>query len=110
MPKPGEPVLDNNLDDLLSLYYKSFIDCLTSLKVDTEIFTLKDFYKEVDKCAPLKFGHCIMMTNVIMAPREAAKSSHDVSGNATFPTFGQRANKKLLHILQIFDKKRWLVD
>lgn len=105
-----DTVLENSLDEMIDTYYRSFIDCLTLLKVNTEKFTRKGFNDEVKKCAPMKFGQCIMMTNVVMAPRGGIKSLEDMNGDMKFSAIGNRdrADKKLLDVLKTFHKRGWL--
>ncbi|XP_046743330.1 uncharacterized protein LOC124409631 [Diprion similis] len=107
-----DELLNKNLEDMLDYYYKSFINSLKSLKVDTEKFTREGFDEEVKKSAPLKFGQCIGMTNVIQSARGIIKNMEDVGKDVTFSAIGNniRVEKKLLHIIQIFDKNRWLID
>ncbi|XP_046617509.1 uncharacterized protein LOC124303830 isoform X1 [Neodiprion virginianus] len=107
-----DELLNNSLEDMLDYYYKSFINSLTSLKVDTEKFTREGFDEEVKKSAPLKFGQCIGMTNVIHSVRGVVKNMEDVGKDVNFSAIGNniRVQKKLLHILQIFDKNQWLID
>lgn len=105
-------VLDNNLDEMLDRYYKSFVDFLTSLKVDTKIFSKRGFDEQIREYAPLKFGQCIMMIPVITAAKGTIKNMEDINGDENFSVIGDRrkVETKLLYILDIYDKKQWLVD
>lgn len=107
-----EKVLDNNLDDLLDMYYESFIDCLKSVKVDTDQFTRDGFYREVNRSAPLVFGQCISMITVITAERGTANGLENMDKDSNFSSIKDQANSinKLLNILKIYVKKQWLVD
>jgi len=106
-------VLDNYLDDMIDLYYDSFIQCLKSLNVDTNAFPKSQFLEQVKQCAPTKFNQCIMMIQVIQAARgsvaeitEISNKTNLFSGNVNDDNYTQ----KMLHTLTIFDRKGWLVN
>jgi len=107
-------VLDNHLDDMIDLYYDSFIQCLKSLNVDTDAFPKSQFLEQVKQCAPTKFNQCIMMIQVIQAARgtvseineTTAKNDNIFTGNINDDNYKQ----KMLHTLSTFERKGWLVN
>jgi thiamine kinase-like enzyme len=106
-------VLDNHLDDMIDLYYDSFIQCLKSLNVDTNAFPKSQFLEQVEQCAPMKFNQCMMMTQVIQAARgTVAEMSQITNGDSLFTDNINDDNyiQKMLHTLFIFDRKGWLVN
>nr|XP_050857584.1 uncharacterized protein LOC127067095 isoform X1 [Vespula vulgaris] len=104
-------VIDNNLDDMINLYYDSFIDVLKMLKVDTEQYSKSKFLELLNKCAPMKFAQCIMMVQVIQASRTSHSEMKNMENAAELfkRETNDVGNKKLLHIVQTFAKKNWLL-
>lgn len=105
-------VLDNHLDDMIDLYYASFIECLKSLRVDTNMFPKSQFMKQLSQCAPLKFKQCIMMVQVIQAARGSVTETTEKADKDVFKggINDENYKQKLLHVLSIFDRKGWLVN
>ncbi|XP_031841904.1 uncharacterized protein LOC116431094 [Nomia melanderi] len=103
-------ILKNELDDMIDYYYTCFVKSLATLKVDTEKFSKKKFDEIVNYCGPIKFNQCIMMAQVIQAPKESAPEVKDVKGD---PFSNRTADgvyrQKLLQIVQLFDKRGWLI-
>ncbi|CAL7938758.1 unnamed protein product [Xylocopa violacea] len=103
-------LLDSKLNDLIDFYYTCFIKMLKSLKVDTEKFPKRRFDEIMDECAPVKFTQCIMMIQVIQAPRGSAP---DVQGKTGTDIFGgstedETYRQKLMQVVKIYDKQGWL--
>ncbi|XP_076625464.1 uncharacterized protein LOC143343935 [Colletes latitarsis] len=103
-------ILDNKLNDMIDYYYYSFIKMLKMLNVDTEKFTKQKFDEIVDYCGPVKFNQCMMMAQVIQAPQESAPEIKDLKDDI-FLNRGvdNKYKQKLLHIVNLFDKKGWLI-
>ncbi|XP_043251019.1 uncharacterized protein LOC122396558 [Colletes gigas] len=103
-------ILDNKLNDMIDYYYYSFIKMLKMLNVDTEKFTKQKFDEIVDYCGPVKFNQCMMMAQVIQAPRESAPEIKDLKDDI-FLNRGvdDKYKQKLLHIVHLFDKRGWLI-
>ncbi|XP_046838289.1 uncharacterized protein LOC124432949 isoform X2 [Vespa crabro] len=104
-------VIDNNLDDMIDLYYDSFIDILKMLKVDTEQYSKSKFLELLNKCAPIKFSQCIMMVQVIQASRTTHSEVKNMENTAELfkRETSKIGNQKLLHIVETFAKKNWLL-
>lgn len=105
-------VLENNLNDLITLYYESFIETLRTLKVDTKDFSREEFDRLLKECAPLKLPQCIMMVQVIKATRGSAPDVNSIKNSDAFLSIGkgQLYEEKLLHVLLMFVKNGWLVN
>ncbi|XP_014237227.1 uncharacterized protein LOC106659292 isoform X1 [Trichogramma pretiosum] len=105
-----EEVIDNNLNDLINLYYETFIDTLRALKVDTTLYQREEFDRLLIESAPLKFPQCIMMVQVIKATRGSAPDVNSITNGEAFLNIGkgQLYEKKLLHVLHTYDKMNWL--
>lgn len=103
-------ILDNHLNDMIDLYYFSFIKFLKTLKVDTGRFTKQRFDEIVNQCAPIKFNQCIMMVQVIQAPRGTAPNIKDTQSDIFLNrTDDDVCKQKLSQIVQLYDKKGWLI-
>jgi hypothetical protein len=104
-------IIDDNLNDLINLYYDSFIETLQSLKVDAKDFHKEEFNKLLKECAPLKFPQCIMMIQVIKATRGSAPDVNSIKNKEAFLNIGKGKiyEEKLLHVLLTFVKHGWLV-
>lgn len=103
--------LDGKLDRMIDLYYECFAKCLKTLNVDTEKFSKRRFDELVNLCAPAKFNQCIMMTQVIQAPRGSTPEMKDVKGKDVFMKSSDDGTykRKLIQIVRLFDKKGWLL-
>lgn len=104
-------VLDEHLDDMIDLYYNSFIKCLESLSVNTNIFPKSQFMEQLNQCAPIRFKQCIMMVQVIQAARGSVTESTDTAEKDVFKgnINDENYKQKMLHVLSVFDRKGWLV-
>ena len=105
-------VIDNNLLNLIDLYYETFIVTLKQLKVDANNYPRDEFDRLLKECASLKFPQCIMMAQVIKATKGSAPDVNSVKNEEDFLSIGkgQIYEDKLLHILHTYDKMGWLVD
>lgn len=112
MSSARKEVLDDHLDDMIEHYYDSFIDSIRSFDVDTKLFPKNKFLELVNKCAPNKFGQCIMMVQVIQAARDKATEPTKTAKKNIFKggIDDENYKQKLLHILSTFDRKGWLVN
>lgn len=104
-------VLDEHLDDMIDLYYDSFIECLESLSVNTNMFPKSEFLEQLNRCAPIKFKQCIMMVQVIQAARGSVTETTDTADKDVFKggINDENYKQKMLHVLSVFDRKGWLV-
>ncbi|XP_017879467.1 uncharacterized protein LOC108624578 [Ceratina calcarata] len=107
----NKEIIDNKLDDMIDFYYSNFIEALKSLRVDTEKFSKQKFDEIVNKCGPLKFSQCIMMTQVIQAPRGITPEMKDLQDNNVFMDISSNEvyRNKLFHTITVFEKRGWLL-
>ncbi|XP_017760292.1 PREDICTED: uncharacterized protein LOC108550901 [Eufriesea mexicana] len=106
----NKEILDNNMDEMIDWYYSCFINALKMLRVDTEKFTKQKFDEIVGHCGQVKFNQCIMMVQVIQAPRKTASDITVIKENNVFTsTAGNDIyRQKLMTIVNLFDKRGWL--
>lgn len=112
MSSANREILEHKMDDMIDYYYNSFIKSLKKLKVDTEKFPKKRFDEIVNRCGPIKFSQCLMMVQVIQAPKGNGPALEDLTENV-FLTRSSDNNvykQKLLHIVQLFEKRGWLIE
>ncbi|XP_076249222.1 uncharacterized protein LOC143188702 [Calliopsis andreniformis] len=103
-------ILDNKFSDMLDYYYSCFIKYLKTLKTDTSKFSKETFDEIVSYCGPCKFYQCIMMAQVIKAPRGSAPEMKDVNDDIFSHMVSDTIYKQsLLHIVKLFDKLGWLL-
>lgn len=104
-------ILDHKLDDMIDYYYCCFIESLKMVNINTEKFPKKRFDEILEHCAPLKFNQCLMMAQVIQAPKDKGPELN----NLDVDEFLNRKvddvyRQKLLHIVQLFVKRGWLIE
>lgn len=107
----NKEILDNNLDDMFELYYSCFIKMLKKLNVDTERFSKQKFDEILNRCGPEKFSQCVMMVQVIQAPKRNSSESKSVEDSDVFVNISDNEiyRQKLTHIVTLFDKRGWLL-
>lgn len=111
MSSSKQEVLDNNLDDMIDLYYDSFIDVLKTLKIYTEHYNKSKFLELLNKHAYTKFPQCIYMVQVIQASRISRSELKNNDNNIDLVKVESNniGNQKLLHIVKTFARKNWLL-
>lgn len=106
----NKEILDNHLDDMFELYYSCFVRMLKTLKVDTQRFSKQKFDEILNRCGPEKFSQCVMMIQVIQAPKRNS-SEKTVEGSDVFINISDNEiyRQKLMHTVTLFDKRGWLL-
>lgn len=107
----NKEILDNNMDEMIDYYYSCFINNLKMLRVDTEKFTKQKFDEIVDHCGQVKFNQCLMMVQVIQAPRKTTSDITAVANDSN--VFSSAAGndvykQKIINIVNLYDKRGWL--
>uniref|UniRef100_A0A6V7M1K9 CHK kinase-like domain-containing protein n=1 Tax=Bracon brevicornis TaxID=1563983 RepID=A0A6V7M1K9_9HYME len=99
-------------DDMVHLYYDEFINWLKKLNVDTANYKKAKFMELLEACGPVKFAQCIAMTQVIKSIPGSAPKMETIENKESFLQIGggQAYRDKLLQVLTIFKKRRWLVN
>lgn len=114
----NKDTLDNELDYMLDLYYSSFIKDLKMLNIDINKFPKEKFNEILNHCIILKLNQCLMMTQVIQAPRTNknldAKVTNFNMEMKPDEIFKDQSNnviykQKLSYIITLFHKKGWLL-
>lgn len=107
----NKEVIDNNLDEVIDLYYNFFINILNKLGVDTKEYSKTKFLDLLNKCAPSKFTQCIMMVPVIQAARISPSEIKNMENKEKLlqRETNNIGNQKLLHIVETFAKRKWLL-
>lgn len=105
-------IIDNNLHELITLYYETFIETLRMLKVDTSAWPREEFDRLLNECAPLKLPQCLMMMQVIKAEKGTALDVNSIKNEDDFLKMGKGKlyDEKIQHVLETFVKNGWLVN
>ena len=109
----GKPdIIDENLDELINLYYSSFIDCLKTFNVDVKEFSREKFNQNLIEFARRTLDQCLMMVQVIQATRGSARNLEDIKNKDNFLNMGKNKenDEKLIHIVKTYSKRGWLID
>ncbi|XP_076294257.1 uncharacterized protein LOC143215745 [Lasioglossum baleicum] len=107
----NKDILDHQLDDMIDYYYCSFIKSLKMLNIDTEKFPKKRFDEIVKHCGPMKFNQCLMMAQVIQAPKDNTPELNNLDVDQFLNRKVDNVyRQKLLHIVQLFVKRGWLIE
>lgn len=107
----NKDILEHKFDDMIDYYYYSFVKSLKVLKIDTEKFSKKTFDEIVKHCGPIKFSQCLMMAQVIQAPKNNTPDMKDLDVDQFLNRKVDNVYKqKLLHIVQLFMKQGWLIE
>jgi hypothetical protein len=103
-------VVKDHCDDLISLYYHEFIDCLTGLSCDTEPFSIEKFQDELNKIAPIELSHILFMTKVISADESQVPdlSAVDADVMLQYKFGGKLFEERIKFIVQDFVRRGWL--
>lgn len=102
-------VMTRHFDELLDLYYDTFIDVLKKMKVDVEPFSRDRFDAQLKQDASLEFFHNIMAIKFFTA--EVKKETYDSSQLDQVIIFSEPnklAYEKWYHIVQTYIKQGWL--
>ncbi|KAG8362512.1 uncharacterized LOC105273720 [Fopius arisanus] len=98
-------------DDMVELYYQSFVESLRRLNVDASKFTREKLLRLLDMCGPLKLAQCLAMTQVIKSVPGSVPKIETIDNKENFLQIGdgEAYRDKLLQVMQIFKKRRWLL-
>ena len=105
-------VIDESLDEMIDTYYSSFTDCLKIFDLDVSEFSREQFDKNLVECARQKLSQCLMMVQVIQATRGSARRVDDIKNKENFLDMGRSKenDKKLIHTVETYARKGWLMD
>ncbi|XP_033214201.1 uncharacterized protein LOC117171216 [Belonocnema kinseyi] len=104
-------VIDESLDEMIDSYYSSFVDCFRTFDVDVKDFSREQFDKNLIESARRKLDQCLMMVQVIQATRGSARRVNDIKNKDNFLDMGRSKenDEKLIHIVETYARKGWLV-
>ncbi|XP_053985536.1 uncharacterized protein LOC128879975 [Hylaeus volcanicus] len=103
-------LLDNKLDDMIDYYYYAFVKLLKTLGVETVQFSKQKFDEIVNDCAPIRFNQCIMMAQVLLAPRGSTPDTNEIKKDSFLNrNVDNKYTQKLLHTVKLFDERGWLI-
>lgn len=104
-------VLDDNYDNLINLYYNTFIDTLEKLKCDTRPFTYELFQEELTLAATSsELFHVLIMLKPICTLKGQAKelSEFDESDMTKSDNLSELYRPRLIETILDFHKHKWL--
>ncbi|XP_023307518.2 uncharacterized protein LOC111689277 [Lucilia cuprina] len=102
-------VLEYHVDELLQLYYQTFIECLKSVNVCTEEYSFVGFMKEIHNCAPIEICHALFMTKIILADNSTIPEDYkDINMDVLSRNVGvKKITEKTANIIRIAQKYRF---
>ncbi|XP_075153682.1 uncharacterized protein LOC142227167 [Haematobia irritans] len=103
-------ILENHMDEFLVMYYNAFIDCLKTLNVSTDQYSLVGFMKEISRCAPIEICHAIFMTKIILADNSTMPDDYkDMGMDVMSKNVGRKEiSEKTAHIIRLAEKFKFL--
>lgn len=105
----SEEVMNEHFDELLDLYYETFIHCLERMKCDTKPFTRQAFDAQLKIDAAIEFFHNVLAIKFFTA--EIDKKTYDqsqVNEVVIFSNVNQLGYDKWYQIVLTYVKKGWL--
>ncbi|XP_073827322.1 uncharacterized protein [Musca autumnalis] len=104
------PVLEEHMDEFLILYYNAFIDCLKSVNVPTEQYSLLGFMKEIHRSAPVEICHATFMTKILLADNSTMPDDYkDMDMNVMSKNVGgKKIKEKIIEIIRLAEKFKLL--
>ncbi|XP_063990924.1 uncharacterized protein LOC135169665 [Diachasmimorpha longicaudata] len=108
---PRIDLTEGIFDDMVRIYYESFVESLKRFNVDTTKFTWNKLLRLLDMCGPVKLAQCLAMTQVIKSVPGSAPKIESIENKENFLQIGggEAYRDKLLQVLHIFKKRGWLL-
>ncbi|KAK0094729.1 hypothetical protein PV326_010175 [Microctonus aethiopoides] len=109
---PMNEIIDDIFDDMVDVYYNSFISALDVFKINVADYKKDHLLTLLEKCAPLKFAQCLMMAQVIKSQPGSAPDIETIDNKESFLQIGggKAHYDKLLQILNVFRKRGWIIN
>ncbi|XP_058799601.1 uncharacterized protein LOC131669047 [Phymastichus coffea] len=101
-------VLDDHFDDLLNLYYDTFIRTLERVGCDTTMFTRKSFDAELKKQAINELAMCALAIKFIHYQVEKKDEENRQLHKNVFESENDNYEVSLLRIIEIYQRRKWL--
>ncbi|KAJ8675799.1 hypothetical protein QAD02_011585 [Eretmocerus hayati] len=105
----NEDVVEGHLDELLDLYYNTFVEELKRMKCDVELFTRQSFDTQLKIDAALEFFHAIIAVKFFYAKID--KETYDSSqldDVVVYSEMSQEGFDKWNQIIQVYIERGWL--
>lgn len=103
-------IRENYWDELLDIYYDTFIEYLKDFDLDLDPYSRKAFLQEVDDCGPKEFFHIAFMLKPIFTEKGKVKSLDEFTPSdwSRRDLIGPRHAQKMKEFLLGFVKRNWL--
>jgi len=103
----NDDTMHNHFDDLLDIYYDTFISVLESLKVDVSVYSKEKFNDQLKKDAWFEMLHCAIALSFFTCDADDDNRDAHLTKILTF-SVGDKYAKKLEGLLKIYDERGWL--
>uniref|UniRef100_A0A1A9WZX5 CHK domain-containing protein n=1 Tax=Glossina brevipalpis TaxID=37001 RepID=A0A1A9WZX5_9MUSC len=105
-------VLEHHFDELILLYYQSFLMCLESLKISTDDYSYVGFLKEVHKQAPIEMAAALFMLKIILADHSTLPDDYkDVDMSVMSKNLGkENITKRTSDIIRLAEKYNFFLS
>ncbi|KAM7352836.1 uncharacterized protein ACRADG_005201 isoform 1-T2 [Cochliomyia hominivorax] len=102
-------VLEYHFDEILQLYYQTFIECLKSVNISTIQYSFVGFMKEIHNCAPVEICHALFMTKIILADNSTMPDNYkDINMDVLSRNVGKKnITEKTADIIRIAQKYKF---
>lgn len=100
-------ILDN-LDDILNLYYDSFIEVMMRMDCDTSQFTRANFHERINKGAHTEFSHCAIILKILTIDIETDGVEATKLDSLEFGIANKRFYDRIRQLLLIFIERNWI--
>ena len=104
-------VLDDNYEDLIKLYFESFISTLKEFDLDVSDYTFDAFLRELDEIAPTEIYHVLVMLKPICTERGKVQNSLEDFQDSDWSRkdlLGPAHRKKLKDTVLALVKRNWI--
>lgn len=104
------PVAEEHDDQLIQLYYDTFISVLEKFKCDTQPFSYAEFEKELQHEAKAsQVYHCLLMAVPIFTVKGTTKPMEELVADDMYDAkLSEKYEPKIVHIISSFIKKGWI--
>lgn len=105
----SEDTMFNHFDDLLNVYYDSFIKTLKRMNCNTAVYTRESFETELKKQAIMEFPLIALASKFFLFELDEDKketADHNVS-NVFESECSESFINKLISLVNIFEKREW---
>lgn len=108
-----QDIVDKHYDDLVKLYYDSFIECLREFNLNTEQFSWDKFLAELDKIGPHQISHILIMLRPIFLEKGQIQDNGELNENEISKLHALTLNSgykiKMRKNILSFAQKNWLL-